>query len=145
MNGYSDVRAFNSLTEASVENPLLYCNYIEENLNVDSAVTYVALEALLRAIEDDSDIESSGSEGMIDLRSMSDNKSVSRLRDLIRDRTFMIDLYKTQRGLSHEILYFTPYDRQAKRTWQTGHWSFKTSKGWVVLDYLTESLIVKRP
>lgn len=143
MNAFCNAHGLRSLTEAKDKNNHLFSEYIEESLNVDSSLCYMALEALVRAIEDDDSVYGSGSEGMLDIRLLGAVESVSKLRELIRDGSFALEAFYTRVGLSGEMIYLTHYNRLVKRTWSTHHWAIESSKGWIVLDFNVPSVTEK--
>lgn len=116
--------------------------YIEPSINIEGTYNHVALEALLRAIEDDVAFIGNRRIDLIDIRAMSALESVCELRDLIRREEFMLDLNKLKSTLaSSSVSYTTPYDRIVKRSWSTNHHMVETEKGWVVFDYVVETQV----
>lgn len=109
--------------------------YISPTSKVETEYNHVALEAAIRAIEDDCDVPAYSVDQNIDLRAMAHVGSIEALRDLIREPRFELDLNKFP---GKPIEYTTPYQRDVKRGWQTNHFKIASSKGWLILDYFVE-------
>lgn len=108
-------------------------SYLSDKVDVETAYCYVALEASLRAIESDCSIPPYRRQHLLDIRSMAHLESIQALRDLIRMFGFQLEFYKTVTSGSSP--YRTPYGREVKVAWNSGHYQIQTDKGWLVLDY----------
>lgn len=109
--------------------------YDGERDSIESAFNHTALEALLRAVEDDNGIHGHGSEGYLDIRAMDSNEAMLDIRIVIRADSFILDLVKNRNSLQPPLKHATPYGRDVKRTWSSNDWAVRTAKGWVVFDY----------
>jgi hypothetical protein len=113
----------------------IYCDYIDTSADVMEMFNHTALEALLRAIEDDISFAGNRCIDLIDLRAKDAIESVSIMRDLIRRPEFILDLHLVEPDLENPTRnYVTPYGREVKRAWSTNHRMVETSKGWAVFD-----------
>lgn len=119
----------------------IYSDYLPEIKDISSLHNYIALETLLRALEDDISIISSGSEGHIDLRSCGEIESLQALHELVAMSCFELDMICTLHPNGEQRIYHTPYGREIRRGWQTNHHKVKTSKGWVVFDVFVDTNI----
>lgn len=108
----------------------------ETEADIPSCLNHVAMEAAVRAIEDDESIPRYHLSQIIDLRSYAHLESVSRLRDLIRDPSFKLDLFMDRQPDRKEVFYRTLFNRSCKRGFATDHHLIQTSKGLLALDYL---------
>jgi len=119
--------------------------YIEPDLPLDTAINHVALEAAIRAIEDDPEVIRYNEGSFIDIRALSDVASVEHLRDLIRCDEFELDLqvrYVANKKSPHPA---TPYGRTVKRAFMTNHPMVESAKGWLVFDtFVTTTTVTHR-
>ncbi|MNP89000.1 hypothetical protein D3C85_13960 [compost metagenome] len=101
---------------------------------LDSCYNHIALEAAIRAVEDDCCITPYHLTQCIDLRLYEHLESISDLRDLIRKPEFCLDLIKVPQLVSGGAVYKTPYGRAVEKGWVDNHRIIHTSKGRLVLD-----------
>ncbi|MNZ46456.1 hypothetical protein D3C78_641380 [compost metagenome] len=117
-------------------------NYIEGNLSAETAFNHVALEAAIRAVEDDYGVPPYIASHRIDLRAMGHVESIAAMRELLRAPGFELDL-NVFTG-PQETTYSTPYERSVKRGWSTNHFMVESSKGWLVFDLHVDTRIEKK-
>ncbi|MCY1288181.1 hypothetical protein D9M68_20400 [compost metagenome] len=117
----------------------IFSDYIDTGADIMGMFNHTALEALLRAIEDDIEFVGNRRTDLIDIRAKDAVESVYELRDMIRRDEFMLDLNKIKPTSDNPLVsYVTPYDRKVRRAWSTNHYMVETDKGWVVFDCVVE-------
>lgn len=112
----------------------LYSEYVEKHTDVMAMLNCTALEALLRAVEDDISIVRYGREDYLDPRALSTIGSMEEIRELIRCDCFVLDLVANENLTDTGIKHMTPYGRHVKKGWHSNHYAISTEKGWLVFD-----------
>lgn len=116
-----------------------FLGYINEHdVELDSCYNYMALEATIRAIEDDPEFPPYHPTKLTDIRQYGHLESVNRLRELIRKPEFSLDLINIPALVQGGYVFKTLYGREAKRGFMDNRQVIQTSKGRLVLDeYVT--------
>lgn len=114
----------------------------EHDPQAASCFNHMALEAAIRAVEDDESIPRYHLSQFIDVRSYAHLNSVAALRDLIRDPSFELDLVQGMEFVKKTV-YHTPYSRSVTKGFMTNHYVIETSKGRLVLDMIVKVVMHK--
>lgn len=107
-------------------------DYIPVDLDPDATYNHVALEAAVRAVEDDLSVPPYIASHYLDPRVMAHIASLQAVIDLVSTPGFEVDLW---RDGDREPTY-TPYRRIVKQGFRTNHLMIQSNKGWITLGHV---------